>query len=504
MKLMNKYRIPLIVMGPTGIGKTQIIDAELSSHKIEDYLIVKMNFSATTSSGEVQENFMSKVDRKKRGTYGPKGIGQKGLWFIDDLNLPTPDQYGFQPPLELLRQFIEFSGWYDMDELKMVNILDFSLVCSCAPPSGSRTPLPKRLLRHFYSYSSVENSSQTLIRIFGKIAKWICLKKDLNEEANRVLGFAVEGSIELFHSLSETLKPTPSKPHYLFNLRDISKVFQGIYLVDSSQYGKGSAKICRAWIHETCRVIGDRMTHAKDKDVFHYKLKGILNHQLRSQIDQVMMDLLPKGHRLEDKYSELDRIIFTDILGESPDIAEREYLEQPDIAILRKKVEAELEEYYITKKETKNISIFDFAVHQILKICRILRLDKSHGVLIGLGGSGRQTLTKLSSYIMGQQTVSVEVHKNYNQEKWRTDVKRILSDSALTNKCSTIVITEAQSNNLFLMQDIDSMLNLGEIPNLYESDEFLKFLDKLKEKAKKEGEDKLALAGTMAEYARFT
>jgi dynein heavy chain len=130
------------------------------------------------------------------------------------------------------------------------------------------------------------------------------------------------------------------------------------------------------------------------------------------------------------------------------------------------------------------ISIFDFAVLQILKICRILKLDKSHGLLLGLGGSGRQTLTKLSSYMMGQQLVTLEVSKGYNQEKWRTDIKKILSDASTTNKCSTLVITEAQSNNVYLMQDIDSMLNLGEIPNLYEHEEFVKFLGQAQGKGK--------------------
>lgn len=496
---MNHYMIPLLIIGPTGVGKTQIVNSELNSAKPEEILPVKMNFAASTDAGSVQKNFMSKVDRRKRGVFGPKTIGQKGIWFIDDLNLPTPDTYGFQPPLELLRQYIEFGGWYDLEELKMISIIDFSLICSVAPPGGSRTALPNRLLRHFFVYSSAENTSTSLIRIFGKIAKWISLKKELNDDATRVLGFAVESSIELFLTVSEVLKPTPVKPHYLFNLRDISKVFQGLFLVDNSQYTKGPAKIGRAWLHETCRVMGDRITTLRDKDTLYQKLKNVMSNKLRSTMEQVMNDLFPKEHKFEDRYSEIEKIMFTDIMGEAPDVTDREYVEQKDLNLIRKKVELELEEYNLTKKDSMNISIFDFAVIQVLKICRILRLDKSHGVLIGLGGSGRQTLVKLSSYIMGQQTVSVEVHKNYNADKWRTDIKKILADASLTNKCSNLVITETQSNNLYLMQDIDSMLNLGEIPNLYDTEEFIKFLDKLKEKAKKEGEDKLVQHGLIQE-----
>ena len=461
--------------------------------------MIKMNFAARTSAKGVQDNLMSRVYMKKRGSFGPKTVGQKGLWFIDDLNLPSLDAYGFQPPLELLRQYVEFNGWYEMESLKMIQIVDFTLVAAIAPPGGSRSIIPPRLLRHFLVYSAAENNSQTLIRIFSKITKWICLRKGLGEEANRVLGFAVEGSIELFQQVTEVLKPTPAKPHYLYNLRDISKVFQGINKIDSREFLKGSNKICRMWLHETCRVMADRLTFQRDRETLHSKIKYVLNAKLRANLDNVMAEIQDKSMKQDDRPADMEKIIFTDLLSEGIDIADRPYVEQPSLQLVRKKVELELEEHNMSKKETMNISIFDFAVIQILKICRILKFAKSHGVLLGLGGSGRQTLTKLSAYIMGQQMVTLEVHKKYSQDRWRQDVKKILSDACLTSKASTLVITESQSNNMFLMQDIDSMLNLGEIPNLYDQEEFVKFLDKLKDKAKKDGEDKLVATGTIQE-----
>lgn len=496
---MTNHQVPLLLVGATGVGKTQIVASELSKLKPEEHLVIKMNFGARTSSEGIQSNLMSKIDRKKRGSYGPKGVGQKGIWFIDDLNLPTPDTYGFQPPLELLRQYVEMGGWFDLSELKMISIVDFSIVCAMAPPGGSKSNVPNRLLRHFFVYSAAENDKQTLIRIFSKVTDWIAGRKGLGADAHRVLGFAVEASIELFQNISEKFKPTPLKPHYLFNLRDISRVFQGLNLVFTKEYNKSALKINRMWIHETFRVMADRFTSSKDKEAFYLAVKNVMGLKLRAQMEPTIAEILPKGTILIDSYTLVEKIVFTDIMGEAIDINDREYTEQPDLGLLRKKVEMELEEYNVSRKDSMSIIIFDFAVTQILKICRILRLDKSHGVLIGLGGSGRQTLTKLSSYIMGQQPVSLEVHKAYNQDKWRTDIKKILVDACLGTKSSTLIVTESQSDNIHVMQDIDNMLNLGEIPNLFEQEEFIKHLDRLKAKAKRDGEERLAVAGSISE-----
>ena len=56
----------------------------------------------------------NKVERKRKGFYGPP-LGFIGLIYIDDLNMPAPDKYGTQAPLELIRQFLGTKGWYGND-----------------------------------------------------------------------------------------------------------------------------------------------------------------------------------------------------------------------------------------------------------------------------------------------------------------------------------------------------------------------------------------------------
>eukprot|EP00959_Pyramimonas_sp_CCMP1952_P332586 6964465-Pyramimonas_sp.AAC.1 len=93
-------------VGPTGTAKSTLVKAHLKRLSSDKYQYMVLNFSAQTSAARTQEVMDASLDKRAKGVYGP-ARGKKGVFFVDDLNMPTPEKYLAQPPIELLRQGLD-------------------------------------------------------------------------------------------------------------------------------------------------------------------------------------------------------------------------------------------------------------------------------------------------------------------------------------------------------------------------------------------------------------
>lgn len=106
--LTNGY--PVLLTGPVGTGKSSIAQSVLEALDKNKYNILTINMSGQTTSSNVQDAIECKVEKRTKDIFVPIG-GKTMITFMDDFNMPMKDTYGSQPPLELIRQWIDYKFW---------------------------------------------------------------------------------------------------------------------------------------------------------------------------------------------------------------------------------------------------------------------------------------------------------------------------------------------------------------------------------------------------------
>ena len=229
MEILLSKEKPIFLTGLTGVGKSVIVMNTLQRLQEErDIMPILINFSAQTSSLRTQQSIEDKLEKKRRTLFGAQP-GKKLAIFVDDVNMPATEEYGAQPPIELLRLFVDKKGFYDRDELYWKDVEDTTVICAAAPPGGGRSSTTLRFTRHFNLFCLPSASKGTLGKIFGSILQGF-LKTGFQEAVQKCEDAVVGSTIEIYERIEQELRPTPARFHYLFNLRDVSKVFQGILM----------------------------------------------------------------------------------------------------------------------------------------------------------------------------------------------------------------------------------------------------------------------------------
>lgn len=93
-------------------------------------------------------------------------------------------------------------------------------------------------------------------------------------------------------------------------------------------------------------------------------------------------------------------------------------------------------------------------------------------LLVGIGGSGRQSLSRVAGYMCELNTFQIEVTKNYGVPEFREDLKVLFTKAGVDNKPTNFLFNDTQIAEEQFLEIINNMLSTGEVANLYKSDEF--------------------------------
>lgn len=189
--------------------------------------------------------------------------------------------------------------------------------------------------------------------------------------------------------------PTPSKFHYVFNMRELSRIFKGMLGVrkdtitacDDVKPMKPEVFMVGLWRHECERTFVDKLVNQKDKET-------VLGY-----IQEISLEAFSSlENEIQDKFAPEKTFLYCDFLKEDvkneeglvETQAERIYEAINNMEKLRTRCNNLLEEYNVKFPSKKMpLVLFDDALKHLLRISRIIQAPRSSALLVGVGGSGK-------------------------------------------------------------------------------------------------------------------
>lgn len=245
----------------------------------------------------------------RKGLYGPWPQNNCVI-FVDELNLAVKDAYGSEPPIELLRQYLDYGGWYDLEDnnKSFKKIINTTLLASMGRPGKNRTFISPRFLGQMSLTSLTSFEDETLNCIYSTILNWFFTTSNFNAEVSKTESKIISSTLQIYNAAADQFLPNIYKPHYIFNVRDVSKVINGICMADKEKM-QNQEQIVRLWFHETLRTFSDRLINDEDRLHLFNIAKNTVKNIWQVNFDQVFKHLdKPIENNKDGKIDTLEEI----------------------------------------------------------------------------------------------------------------------------------------------------------------------------------------------------
>jgi len=118
-----------------------------------------------------------------------------------------------------------------------------------------------------------------------------------------------------------------------------------------------------------------------------------------------------------------------------------------------------------------SLVLFEDAMSHVCRINRILELPRGNALLVGVGGSGKQSLARLSAFISSLEPFQIQLRSTYGIADLKADLATLYIKAGLKNIGIMFLMTDSQVADEKFLVLINDMLASGEIPELFADDE---------------------------------
>lgn len=228
--------------------------------------------------------------------------------------------------------------------------------------------------------------------------------------------------------------------------------------IEDSEY------LIKLYICETYRVFRDRLIDDDDRQKFTDEAQKRMDENLNTE---------------DWEQADYKNILFGTF--ESPD---GRYKKLSPAADLMGRLQVLLDTYN-DNNSPMDLVFFEDCIQHLGRIARILKSERGNAMLVGVGGSGRQSMARLAASFYDMNTFSIEITKSYKEKEFHEDIKTLLRNCAVDGDSPVqFLFSDTQIVKESFLEDINNLLNSGEIPNLFPPEEKIQIIDDLADRAK--------------------
>ena len=441
---------PVMLTGIAGTGKSVLIRQLLQSLNETDFMFKAINFNYYTTSTALQTFLESGIEMKSGKLYAPPAQ-KKCIYFIDDMNMPAIDQFGTQSPMTLLRQHLDYEHWYDRQAMTIKEVKGVNYVACMNPTAGSFTINP-RLQRHFSTFALGIPSVNSVKQILSSMLYGHLDHFGFNSAVRNIAPKCIETMIAIQREISAKFMPTAIRFHYIFNMRDLCQLLQGL-LRAMPNYVKSAELMARLLSTEAIRVYADRLINLDDyqkaKDVIITStiksFEGVIETQVMR--DEMMFCAFPPD-------------------GDEAQFDENGYAPMISFQLCNKVINDQLNDYN-ENHPVMNLVLFKDAIEHVLRISRGITAPHGHMLLVGLGGSGKQSLVRLAADLVGFSVFQITLANNYGMAEFNADLLKVFIQAGGKKIPTVFLLTDAQVTDEKFLIPISDFLSTGILPDLF-------------------------------------
>ena len=453
-KLLLERNYPVMLAGLAGTGKSVLIRHLLSSFNDTEFMYRAINFNYYTTSAALQTFLESSLEMKSGKLYAPPAQ-KKCIYFIDDMNMPAIDQFGTQSPMTLLRQHMDYHHWYDRQAMTIKDVKGINYVSCMNPTAGSFTINP-RLQRHFSTLAMGIPSDNSIKQILSSMFFGHIEHFGFNTKIREIAQKCIETMFAIQREIFAKFVPTAIRFHYIFNLRDLCQLLQGL-LRSMPAYVKTPDMMARLLATEAIRVYADRLIdlddYQKAKDIITTCTIKSFEGMIETQVirDEMMFCAFPPD-------------------GDEANFEENGYAPMASFELVTKVINDQLTDYN-ESHPVMNLVLFKDAIEHVLRISRGITAPNGHMLLVGLGGSGKQSLVRLAAHLVNYSVFQITLANNYGMNEFYADLINVFISTGGRKNPTVFLLTDAQVIDEKFLIPISDFLSTGVLPDIFSQDD---------------------------------